>query len=87
VANYLLSHGADVNFKTQKGTTILHLLAYAGKLDTIIDILKRTLADPLIEDDDHKTVLDLVFRISPSYAAEVQSVIETRVVVPVVVIK
>lgn len=65
----------------------MHLLAYAGKPDIITDILKTTEADPLIEDDDQKTVLDLVFKISPSYAAEVQSAMETRVVVPVVVIK
>ena len=53
---------ADINIQTKsKGYTALHLCAMADRPETIMDLLTKTNADPMIDDFDGHALLDMVY--------------------------
>lgn len=61
VVHFLLSHQANVNLQTKiRGYTCLHLAVLANKPEMIIELLTKSEADPMMTDNNGRTLLDLV---------------------------
>jgi hypothetical protein len=77
IALYLVEHGADVNFSTAKRKyTPLHLAVLANKPEMIIELLTKTNADPMIDDGEGQSLLDMVYKYIPSYVESFQVLLE-----------
>lgn len=58
----VLEGGADPNIKSKtKGLTALHISVLANKPEMLIELLTKTHADPMIEDTQGRTLLDMVY--------------------------
>jgi ankyrin repeat protein len=61
----LIEHQADLNLQTiPKKYSVLHLSMMAGRLDQAIEFIKFG-ADPLLEDYQGNTLLDMVYKNNP----------------------
>jgi len=68
IALYLIENGADVNLKTKMlGYSALHLAVLGNKPELLMEILTKTAADPMIEDNQGRALLDMVYHYIPSY--------------------
>jgi ankyrin repeat protein len=68
IALYLVEHNADVNFPSAKRKyTPLHLAVLANKPEMIIELLTKTNADPMVDDAEGQSLLDMVYKYIPSY--------------------
>lgn len=69
IAMYLaLQCGADVNIRSKvKGYSALHFSVLSNKPEMIIELLTKTLVDPMIEDNSGMSLLDMVYKYIPSY--------------------
>ena len=77
IALYLINNGADVNLSTNlKRYTCVHMAVLSNKPEMIIELLTKTQADPLIEDSQGRTLLDLIYAYNPSYVESFQSLLE-----------
>ena len=62
IAIYLAQNGADVNlYSKAKGYSALHLCVLSNKPEMIIELLLKTLADPMLEDCSGRALLDMVY--------------------------
>ena len=77
MAIYLIEHGADVNLQSNyKKYNALHLAVLSNKPEMLIELLTKSRADPLIEDSQGRTLLDMVYQYSPSYVDSFQVLLE-----------
>ena len=77
LALYLIEKGADVNFQsTIKRYTALHLAVLSNKPEMLIELLTKSQADPLLEDHQGRTLLDLVYAYNPTYVESFQALLE-----------
>jgi ankyrin repeat protein len=68
IALYLIENGADVNMKSKLlGYTAMHLAVLGNKPELLMEILSKTAADPLLEDNSGRTLLDMVYHYIPDY--------------------
>jgi ankyrin repeat protein len=68
IALYLVENGADVNLKSKLlGYTAMHLAVLANKPELLMELLTKTAADPMVEDNSGRTLLDMVYHFIPSY--------------------
>ena len=68
ISLYLIEHDANPNLRTLiKGYTSMHLAVLSNKPEILIELLTKTNADPLIEDEQGRTLLDMVYLYIPSY--------------------
>ena len=51
-----------------KGYTCLHLSVLSNKPEMVMDLLRKTNADPLVEDSEGRTLLDMIYKYMPLYA-------------------
>jgi ankyrin repeat protein len=62
VAIYLVENNSNPNLRTvAKGYTAMHLAVLANKPEILIELLTKTNADPMIEDEKGRTLLDMVY--------------------------
>lgn len=78
IALYLIIEcGADPNVKSKvKGLSALHLSVLANKPEMLIELLTKTQADPMSEDTQGRTLLDMVYQFIPSYVETFQTILE-----------
>jgi len=77
IALYLIEHGADVNLQSNcKKYTALHLAVLSNKPEMLIELLTKTSADPLIEDGQGRTLLDLIYAYNPNFVESFQVLLE-----------
>jgi hypothetical protein len=50
-----------------KGYTSMHLAVLSNKPEILIELLTKSNADPMIEDEQGRTLLDMVYQYIPSY--------------------
>jgi len=50
-----------------KGYTSMHLAVLSNKPEILIELLTKSNADPMIEDESGRTLLDMVYHFIPSY--------------------
>jgi ankyrin repeat protein len=68
IAVYLIENGGNVNLQTNKMQyTAMHLAVLANKPEIIIELLTKAPADPMIEDAEGQSLLDMVYKYIPSY--------------------
>ena len=81
MALFLVSHGADVSLQTNfKRYTALHMAVLSNKPEMLIELLTKTQADPLLEDGQGRTLLDLIYAYNPSYVESFQALLENLTV-------
>ena len=77
IALYLIEKGADVNIQTSyKRYSALHLAVLANKPEMLIEILTKSNANPLLEDSQGRTLLDLIYAYNPTYVESFQALLE-----------
>ena len=77
IAIYLVANGADVNLQTKfKRYTALHVAVLSNKPEMLIELLTKSTADPLMEDSQGRTLLDLIYAYNPSYVESFQALLE-----------
>ena len=77
MALYLVGAGADVNLQSSfKGYSALHMAVLSNKPEVLIELLTKSAADPLLEDSQGRTLLDLIYAYNPSYAESFQALLE-----------
>ncbi len=78
IALYLvLECCADPNIQSKtKGLTALHLSVLSNKPEMLIELLTKTQADPMLEDTQGRTLLDMVYQFIPSYVETFQNILE-----------
>lgn len=70
--------GADTNIQSKhKGYSALHLSVLANKPEMIIELLTKTMADPMLEDSAGRSLLEMVYEYIPSYVETFQQILET----------
>jgi len=69
IAVFLIENaGANVNLQTNKMQyTSMHLAVLANKPEMIIELLTKAPADPMLEDAEGQSLLDMVYKYIPSY--------------------
>jgi len=68
---------ADPNFQTAKRKlTAVQLAVLANKPEMIIELLTKTNADPMLEDGEGQSLLDMVYKYIPSYVESFQVLLE-----------
>lgn len=78
IALYLIGAGADVNLQSNvKKYSALHMAVLSNKPEMLIELLTKTSADPLLEDEQGRTLLDLIYAYNPSYVDSFQALLET----------
>lgn len=59
---YLAENGADVNLRSKiKGYGPTHMAVFANKPELLMELLTKTAANPMLEDHQGRTLLDLVY--------------------------
>ena len=77
LALYLIEKGADVNLQSNfKKYTALHVAVLSNKPEMLIELLTKTNADPLLEDHQGRTLLDLIYAYNPTYVESFQALLE-----------
>jgi ankyrin repeat protein len=78
IALYLIERaGADVDYPSGKRKyTPLHLAVLANKPEMIIELLTKTQADPMCEDWEGQSLLDMVYKYIPTYVESFQALLE-----------
>ena len=62
ISLYLVEKGADVNLQSNyKKYNALHLAVLSNKPEMLIELLTKTQADPMLEDYQGRTLLDMVY--------------------------
>ena len=60
--------GANPNLKSNhKGYSCVHLAILANKPEMLIELLSKTMADPMQEDNSGIAMMDMVHKFLPSY--------------------
>lgn len=59
-----------------KGYTSMHLAVLSNKPEILIELLTKSNADPMIEDEQGRTLLDMVYQYIPSYVETFQALLE-----------
>jgi ankyrin repeat protein len=78
IVMFLIENGADPNLRTKnKGYPATHLAVFANKPELLMELLTKTQADPMCEDAQSRTLLDLVYQYIPSYLEPLQNLLET----------
>lgn len=77
IALYLVENDANPNMRTLvKGYTSMHLAVLSNKPEILIELLTKSNADPMIEDESGRTLLDMVYQYIPSYVETFQNLLE-----------
>lgn len=59
-----------------KGYTAMHLAVLANKPEILIELLTKSNAEPMIEDEQGRTLLDMVYQYIPNYVETFQNLLE-----------
>ena len=81
VVEYLVHQcKANVNFQTYDTRySVLHLCALADRAELILYLLAESKADPLLEDKNGQTVLDIAFKtMSSEQVAQIELCLKSR---------
>ena len=74
---YLIESGANVNLQTNlRKMSAMHLAVMANKPELLIELLRNTGANPMLEDGQGRTLLDMVFKYIPIYLEPVQNLLK-----------
>ena len=74
---FLAENGADVNLRSKlKGYGATHMAVFANKPELLMELLTKTAANPMLEDHQGRTLLDLVYQYIPSYMEPLQNLLE-----------
>lgn len=77
IALFLIANGAEVNLQSNyKRYTALHMAVLSNKPEMLIELLTKSTADPLMEDSQGRTLLDLIYAYNPSYVESFQALLE-----------
>ena len=77
IALYLIENDANPNMRTLvKGYTSMHLAVLSNKPEILIELLTKSNADPMIEDESGRTLLEMVYQYIPSYVETFQVLLE-----------
>ena len=77
IALFLIENGADVNLRSNyKKYSAVHLAVLSNKPEMLIELLTKSNVDPMIEDAQGRTLLDMVYQYNPTYVESFQVLLE-----------
>ena len=77
IALFLVENGADVNLRSNyKKYSAVHLAVLSNKPEMLIELLTKSNVNPLIEDHQGRTLLDMVYQYNPTYVESFQVLLE-----------
>ena len=77
IALYLIENGADVNYRSNyKKYSAVHLAVLSNKPEMLIELLTKSNVNPMLEDAQGRTLLDMVYQYNPTYVESFQVLLE-----------
>ena len=77
IALFLIENGADVNLRSNyKKYSAVHLAVLSNKPEMLIELLTKSNVNPLQEDHQARTLLDMVYQYNPTYVESFQVLLE-----------
>ena len=77
IALFLIENGADVNLRSNyKKYSAVHLAVLSNKPEMLIELLTKSNVNPLLEDHQGRTLLDMVYQYNPNYVESFQVLLE-----------